>query len=307
MPILHVLRLLTNTGDDAAFRLVVTDARPAFSAHLLDKIATESMRAGTSLLAAARSLLVASSVLRTGTPSMSTLGGAGLGGGGLCCGSLSLRSPIPSTVPHSSALPAIVLDNESRNVVHSLLRRVEDLVQQVRMLPPSSLVAAIIKSGIVGSLNPNHPPHGAKLLANELSAALACRGGGDSSHLQLETASMPPRYANALGGCSQASHTLTPAGTPVSGRLMAPPPGAHDQLARLKSFLEHHAMSELEQGGDGKEVGGGVHLSTIHGAKGREWPVVILPRVNEDTLPLASFADEEGVSNPEQARTAHPQ
>ena len=37
-----------------------------------------------------------------------------------------------------------------------------------------------------------------------------------------------------------------------------------------------------------------VQLMTIHGAKGREWPVVLVVRVNEDILPLCLGAADEG-------------
>ena len=54
-------------------------------------------------------------------------------------------------------------------------------------------------------------------------------------------------------------------------------------------------MSEHEQAGHGrpKQPGGGVTLSTIHGAKGREWSAVLLLRVNEDVLPLSSGLDDD--------------
>ena len=41
-------------------------------------------------------------------------------------------------------------------------------------------------------------------------------------------------------------------------------------------------------------------LSTIHGAKGREWTTVLLVRVNEETLPLTMPTDDEEGCTPEQ-------
>ena len=76
---------------------------------------------------------------------------------------------------------------------------------------------------------------------------------------------------------------------------MGPP---MDRIGSLRAFLEQSAMSEYEHAG-GRASGGkasGVTLSTIHGAKGREWKLVLIVRVNEDVMPLSSpFDDGAGV------------
>jgi ATP-dependent exoDNAse (exonuclease V) beta subunit len=62
--------------------------------------------------------------------------------------------------------------------------------------------------------------------------------------------------------------------------------------------MEHVALCEFEDAPDDgskpKRDTQGITLSTIHGAKGLEWPVVFIVRCNEDTIPLnASMGDDE--------------
>ena len=119
------------------------------------------------------------------------------------------------------------------------------------------------------------------------------------------------RYSGYGGGASPSpsqwggSSSGTGGGCPPSS-AMGPP---LDRLGSLRAFLEHSAVTEHEQagaGGNGSGGGGGgvgVTLSTIHGAKGREWAKVVVVRVNEDVMPLASpFDDEEGSHDGEHLR-----
>lgn len=279
--LLSVLRLLTNPDDNAAFRLVATGTSPPFNGALMDRISTEATRTHSSLLAAARALRLRSGLVAAG-----------------CAPSYSPR-PTPSPTPFGSfgggsfnggsaagwrSTAGAALDEASRQTIHTLLYKLDELTVAARTQTAEMLLKRILSSSILSSLNPEAPPYGAKLLAAELTSGIK---NLDPAKLNLATAGgeAPPLTPAMPGaGCSQAQP-----------RIMPPPPGPPpDKLQQLKYFLEHSAMSELEEGGNGRDTSDGVTLSTIHGAKGREWPVVLLPHVNEDVLPLCTRDDDEG-------------
>ena len=253
-PLIAALRLITNTEDDASFRAVATSTSPTIDGALLNKVVVEAVRVGGSLHAAAKSLHAGSRMLA-----------------------------MDSSLATGGSIGPAQLDSAACKALHALLHKIDELRRAARTLPPSQLLANVMRSGLLTSLNPDRPPHGAKLLADELTAGM---GSG-------EAAASSQRLSLNVG---------TPCSTPgaPSGR-MPPPPGATDRLTALRAFLEHSAMSEHEDAGAGN--GGrpvGVTLSTIHGAKGREWATVLIVRVNEETLPLSMPTDDEEGCSPEQ-------
>ena len=128
VPILSVLRLLTNPGDDAAFRLIATGTLPPFSGLLMDQLTTEATRTKSSLFAAAKALHQSSGVLASGgraTPSPSPSAfGTSMGG------SMAWRS----------STATVSLDVPSRKTVHTFLRKMDDLVRSARTETPEMLL-----------------------------------------------------------------------------------------------------------------------------------------------------------------------
>ena len=82
--------------------------------------------------------------------------------------------------------------------------------------------------------------------------------------------------------------------------------GGEGGLEALQSFLAALVLDEgapggpaapaaaEEEGEEGARGGGTVTISTIHGAKGLEWPVVFLPTLNERYLPTMPRAARDG-------------
>jgi DNA helicase-2/ATP-dependent DNA helicase PcrA len=71
------------------------------------------------------------------------------------------------------------------------------------------------------------------------------------------------------------------------------------QFDTLEAYLEHVALVldiESEGGGDS------VHLSTLHAAKGLEWPLVFLPGWEEQVFPSQRSIDENGEKGLEEER-----
>jgi DNA helicase-2/ATP-dependent DNA helicase PcrA len=74
---------------------------------------------------------------------------------------------------------------------------------------------------------------------------------------------------------------------------------AMSQFDSLAAYLEHVSLVlDLEAGGDGEEV----HLSTLHAAKGLEWPLVFLPGWEETVFPSQRAMDESGEKALEEER-----
>ncbi len=74
---------------------------------------------------------------------------------------------------------------------------------------------------------------------------------------------------------------------------------AMGQFDTLSAYLEHvELVLDLESGGDGDEV----HLSTLHAAKGLEWPLVFLPGWEEEVFPSKRALDETGPRGLEEER-----
>jgi DNA helicase-2/ATP-dependent DNA helicase PcrA len=67
----------------------------------------------------------------------------------------------------------------------------------------------------------------------------------------------------------------------------------------LEAYLEHvELVLDIDTGGDGDEV----HLSTLHAAKGLEWPLVFLPGWEETVFPSQRSIDENGLKGLEEER-----
>jgi DNA helicase II / ATP-dependent DNA helicase PcrA len=74
---------------------------------------------------------------------------------------------------------------------------------------------------------------------------------------------------------------------------------AMGEFDTLESYLEHvELVLDIEAGGDGDEV----HLSTLHAAKGLEWPLVFLPGWEETVFPSQRAIDESGLKGLEEER-----
>jgi DNA helicase II / ATP-dependent DNA helicase PcrA len=74
---------------------------------------------------------------------------------------------------------------------------------------------------------------------------------------------------------------------------------AMGQFDSLQAYLEHvELVLDLDSGGDGEEV----HISTLHAAKGLEWPLVFLPGWEESVFPSQRSIDEGGEKNLEEER-----
>jgi superfamily I DNA/RNA helicase len=270
-PIIAALRCITSPADDAAFREIASKhATPKLQAATLSAISIEAAHRGScSLFDAARALYTSSSGIR-----------------------LSL-GPSSSQQPVSQATPR--LDGPARESLHHLLRNIDEMRDAARTLSPPELLKRLIASKLT-SLSPSNPPTGAKLLADELAQYVASNAARDPGTLSGVSAAAPRH-----GYASQ----TPPSSHRGAAGSMGPPPGADARLQALRAFLEHSALSEHEDTGDGTKgsrAQRGVTLSTIHGAKGREWSAVLLVRANEETMPLtAAFDDDEGI-DPETLR-----
>ncbi len=74
---------------------------------------------------------------------------------------------------------------------------------------------------------------------------------------------------------------------------------AMSQFDTLEAYLEHVALVlDIETTGDGDEV----HISTLHAAKGLEWPLVFLPGWEETVFPSQRAIDESGEKGLEEER-----
>lgn len=74
---------------------------------------------------------------------------------------------------------------------------------------------------------------------------------------------------------------------------------AMGQFDSLAAYLEHvELVLDLDAGGDGDEV----HISTLHAAKGLEWPLVFLPGWEEEVFPSKRALDESGPKGLEEER-----
>jgi DNA helicase-2/ATP-dependent DNA helicase PcrA len=175
--------------------------------------------------------------------------------------------PLPPSPAELDALRPLIastaahMQGGGRAALHALLQGIDELVYSARTLPPSELLQAVLESGLAGGSRPNTAPQGVRLLSDELTAAMDAFEPNDLSS------------ASTTGG-------------------------AVDRLAVLRDFMEHAALCEFEDAPDDgskpKQGTNGVTLSTMHGAKGLEWPVVFIVRCNEDTIPLnASMGDDE--------------
>lgn len=146
---------------------------------------------------------------------------------------------------------AVHVRGDGRAALHSLLSRIDELVHSARMLPAGELLDAMVASGLAGSFSSEVSPVGVRLLGYELTAAVDVLTRDDNA----------------------SAHD-----------------GVCDRMAGLRAFVEHVALSDFEEapddGGKKRHDSDALTLSTIHGAKGLEWPVVFVIRCNEETIPL---------------------
>jgi superfamily I DNA/RNA helicase len=297
--LLQVLRLLTSPAADDAFRAVNAATQPPLPPRCLEQLAAEAASSGLSLLESARLLH------SRGSGGGGLLGGGGCGGGahGGCGGTLGGGGDGGSVLGGSGggeldAEPAV------REALHRLLRLIDELREAARRLTAAQLLQEVIRSRLIADIRPEAPPLGAKLLAEEMGHALR-EAEDEAHHLSFEqisalTPQRPPRPSSAMSNASAPAtpRPLLSAATAVSAStplLPRPTPRCASTLQQLAAFLQHHAFCEHEQSGAGagRDTAPGVTLSTIHGAKGREWDAVLLVRVNEDTLPLSQADYEE--------------
>ena len=241
-PIIAVLRLLTTNGDDAAFRAVATGTQPPLPEPLLAAIAQHARAAGTSLYTAARALHTSSGVLGSALMRAADSGAASQFGASSCRPHASASSACAPAQPPT-------LDPASRTVLHQMLSKTDELGRIARTQPPAQLLQNVITSRLLRSLDPDSPPHGARLLADELTAGVASPSGASAAEarqlsmpLQLGSSGIDCMSPGASqGGCTSASA--------VAGGMA--PPESNSRLAALKTFLEHYAMSEHEDAGNG--------------------------------------------------------
>jgi DNA helicase-2/ATP-dependent DNA helicase PcrA len=74
---------------------------------------------------------------------------------------------------------------------------------------------------------------------------------------------------------------------------------AMSQFDTLDAYLEHvELVLDLDSGSNGDEV----HLSTLHAAKGLEWPLVFLPGWEETVFPSQRSIDDTGLKGLEEER-----
>ena len=229
-PLVSVLRLIANPHDDAAFRLVATGTAPAFDGALLDVLSTEALRTKTSLYQAARQLHAASSGF-FGVPPSAAAPSPLVGAPSPYRPPPSPYNPAPSPVgAHGGATPygatgsaraAAALDDASRRALHTLLHKLDELTTTARRETPSGLLQAIIRSGVQVALNPQAPPHGAKLLADELETALR------HAPALPESLHLPPATPAGVtpGGTTGGTTVVTTAAPPLRAcrRRRAPP------------------------------------------------------------------------------------
>lgn len=72
------------------------------------------------------------------------------------------------------------------------------------------------------------------------------------------------------------------------------PDGVDVNETPLRAFLEASMLSTETEGTD-KDTRPKVTISTIHGAKGLEWPVVFLPCVEQGTIPFYRSTEEDQI------------
>ena len=252
-PIIGALRLLARPADGAAFRAVAAAAElpPKVIAH----VAAEADKRRTSELAAARAVLGAAraSLFAPHDPWAAAAGSAG-----------GAAAATTTTGPTESELAE----------VRSLLEKVDALEARARAEPPHQLVGAILRCGLVASLADREPPYGARLLEEEVRSY---RDVYERERARNGSPAGAPPLSAPLGAASQLPGSAMPPPSQPGGRRPA------DHLGALRAFVEHAALTELEDGAE--DNNNGLSLSTIHGAKGREWDAVFVVRVNEEVRP----------------------
>lgn len=237
-PVLALLRLLSHPEDSSSFRAVAAAAQPALPPALLQMLGEDAARRGVSQLASARALHAATSPL---PPS---------------------RAEAEAARPLVEATAAAMEEGGGRAALHSLLRRIDELLLAARSAPPSQLLAALLQSGLVGGVRPQS--HGIRMLSQELTAA--------ADAYQSDEA--------ALGAGAA---------------------GLSDRMAALRDFTEHAALCEYEEAPDDGTAAArsadALTLSTLHGAKGLEWEHVFIVRCNDETIPLNASSGGDELSN----------
>jgi superfamily I DNA/RNA helicase len=163
-PLLAALRVLTNPNDDDAFRAVASGTSPPLDNATLDAIVLEAARVGGSLHAAARSLHASGGLLA-------------MDGG---------SSPASARAAGSHVPPVAPLVGAARQAVHALLQRLDELRRSARTMPPAQLLASVMRSGLLAALNPDKPPHGAKVHAHSLARSLSAATPSRARHACCE-------------------------------------------------------------------------------------------------------------------------
>ena len=281
-PILQVLRLLTNSADDAAFRAVGAAADPALPAQLVEDLTAQAATRQLSLLEAARAMHAHGTVL--GGSSAASAGGGAAGSW-------------PELAP------------AAREALHKMLRVLDELSSAARRLTAAQLLQEVLRSRLIAAIKPERPPLGAKLLADEMSQAMNDCENEVHYQLSLERIAASPMHRGGGGGTPARPGSALSVGTPAASPRGASPgpllpmatPQRPQKLQALSNFLQHHAFCEHEEGGRRRDEDG-VTLTTVHGAKGREWEAVFVVRVNEDVMPLSLLDFEEEGENQDKLR-----
>ena len=235
--------LLTSQALRCSPRLPLLSTRPGppLDPETLNQtLLIEATRTSCSLHQAAKSLHASGSGLFAGGSEAADGGSQAWHGAAAAGGSTS--DGVLQVVPQQQQ-PAPRLEGSARAAVHELLRKLDELRRGARSVPPyamrthqrpsraphaplsppsahsalaspvcprsAQLLQNIMASGLFASLDPQYPPHGAKLLADEMSAGISASEARDqardrSPHDSISVDSPPSALLSLLHTTSHA-------------------------------------------------------------------------------------------------------